>query len=486
MEETKNLLGLTLLPAAIVGATALAVVSFRIRDIFFILLVVLTIMTFKLDVNFVSREWYRGTTRGFEFSSVDILAISVFLSSFFRPRPGYKRLYWPPGFGFMLLFFCFACFSVAVSTPKLFGFFELSKMLRGMIVFMAAALFVQSPRELRILIFGIAFVVCWQGLLALEQRYHQHIHRVPGMLVDPNSLSMYLCLTAPALVAAVTSDLPKFLKYCCSAAMLLAGVAIVLTISRTGVVTMVLVMLGATLACASLKFTVKKAALSLVVILAACGIFIKAWPTLAARYNESSLTQEYRGKGQGRGYYLRIAAAIAHDRWLGVGLNNWSYWVSNEYGPQLGWRFVPYIGTDKYPSDAVPSGRNLDAAQAAPAHNLGALTLGELGPPGLFLFSLVWLRWFQMGLSFFWKRSPDPMLRLGVGFFFCTCGIFLESLTEWVYRLTPIFFTFNILMGALASLYYLKRARKRKEVEQMRREAEFAADQFGGLSISRA
>jgi hypothetical protein len=248
-----------------------------------------------------------------------------------------------------------------------------------------------------------------------------------------------------------------------------------------------LVMLGVTLACVSLQLTVKKMVISAAVVVITCGIVIKAWPTLATRYNESSLAEEYHGKGQGRGYYLRIAAAIAQERWFGVGLNNWSYWVSNDYGHRLGWRFVPYIGTDEYPSDVVPSGANLDAAQAAPAHNLGALTLGEMGPPGLFIFSLVWLRWFQMGMSFFWRRSPDPLLRFGAGLFFCACGIFLQSITEWVYRLTPIFFTFNIFMGSLASLYYLKRASKRQEAEQLREEEEdFAWGQIESYSKQKA
>ena len=53
------------------------------------------------------------------------------------------------------------------------------------------------------------------------------------------------------------------------------------------------------------------------------------------------------------------------------------------------------------------------------------------------------------------------MHRLGVGLFFCLCGIFLHSLTEWTFRQSHIFLTFNILVGTLASLCYARRhARK--------------------------
>ena len=482
MAEYKNLFGLTGLPMAILAGITLACVSRRARDLFFFLLVTFTIMTHRLDVNFVSREWYRGTTRGFEISMMDILAISILFSSLLRPAPGQARWYWPASVGFILLFFFYACGSVATEDPMLFGLFELSKMLRGIIVFLAAALFVRSERELRILVTALAVVVCWQGCVVFVQRYHQGMHRVEGTIGNPNSLSMYLCLITPIFVAAVTSEFPKYVKRLCALAILAAGLAMILTISRAGLATMALVLLGVTVACVSFKLTARKVLISLGVMLIASAVLFKAWHTLEARYTESTLADEYKGKGQGRGYYLRIASAIAQDRWFGVGLNNWSYWVSNEYGPRLGWHFVPYIGTDNYPSDVVPPGRNIDAAQAAPAHNLGALVLGELGIPGLVLFALLWLRWFQMGMSFLWQRSTDPTLRLGAGIFFCTWGIFLQSLTEWVYRLTPIFFTFNILLGTLASLYYMKRQRKRAEAEAADAGEELAADESGALS----
>jgi hypothetical protein len=43
---------------------------------------------------------------------------------------------------------------------------------------------------------------------------------------------------------------------------------------------------------------------------------------------------------------------------------------------------------------------------------------------------------------------------MGVGIFFGFGGIFLQSLTEWVFRQSPIYYVFHILLGTLASLYY--------------------------------
>ena len=267
--DTKTLFGITVVPLAIVCGIITATASRRVRDLFFFFLVLFAINIQHMDVNFMSREWYRGTTRGFEFSCLDPLAIGVFFGCLFRPQPGQQRLYWPGSLGLMLLFFLYGCFSVVISDPQLWGIFELSKMLRGLIVFMAAALYIRGDRELRVLVIALACAVCWQGLYVLNQRYHYGIHRVTGVIGDPNSLSMYLCMAAPVFVAAITSKFPNYVKAICSLAILFGAVAIVMTISRTGVLTMGIVLLGAALACVKFEITPKKIAY-LIISVAGC------------------------------------------------------------------------------------------------------------------------------------------------------------------------------------------------------------------------
>jgi hypothetical protein len=283
-------------------------------------------------------------------------------------------------------------------------------------------------------------------------------------------------MTAPVLVAAVNSRLRPSLKGLCAAGIVLACVAEILTISRAGVVILAAMLAGAAAVTASYRMTPRRIAIWGAVALAAAAVTAKSWRSLSERFQSSTLEQEYGNHHNlGRGYYLRVASAIVDDHWFGVGLNNWSYKVSNYYGPKLGYRFVPYRGTDTEPSTAIPSGSNVDEAQAAPAHCLAALTAGELGIPGLFFLALLWLRWFQMAASFVWKRTANPMRRLGVGLLFGFGGIFLQSLTEWVFRQSPIFYVFHILLGTLMSLYYMKsQARRPRVVEQAEARTTFA------------
>jgi hypothetical protein len=466
--QPKDFIGMAIAIVGLLSGVAVLTVWKRARDYAFVLMLVLAPMTENYDVNFVSRDFYRGTTRGFEFSLVDILSISLLLSGLLLPRKGQSRAYWPASFGFMLVFFAYACFNVAIADPRLFGLFELSKMVRGLIIFLAVAFFVRGERELRLFLLGLGLIVSYEGILALKQRYIYGMHRVPGSVDDSNSLSVFFCATAPIFVAAINSQIPKWLKLLGAAAIAFACVGVILTISRMGVVIIGTVLVAATAATISYRLTARKIIIGVAIALAAVGAGAKSWKTLQSRFQGTNLAQEYgNNRNLGRGYYIRVAETIVADQTFGVGLNNWSYWVSQKYGPRLGYRFVHYKGTDLEPSAIIPPESNVDEAQAAPAHSLGALTAGELGIPGLILFAIVWMRWFQMAFSFLWPRTMEPLRRIGVGLFFALCGIFLQSLTEWVFRHSPIYYVININLGVLASLYYLKKKAKREAVEQI-------------------
>ena len=475
--DRKDQIGLALLFCGSGGAILLACLSYRIRDIFFFLIVGVSIVTQHVGMNFVSREWYRGTSRGFEVSLVELLALGLIVSAIVRPREGEKRWFWPASLGLMVIFLFYAGFCVAMADPKIFGLFELSKMVRGIIVFVAAALYVRSEREVRLFSWSLGIAVCIQGLVALAERYHYGEHRVPGTVDDSNSLSMYFCITAPVFVAVITSRFSKYLKALAAAAIALAFVGVILTISRTGLIAILSMLICAALATISYRITLRRAVILLVVLAGVGGALAKSWKTVGARFKGDSLKSEYsKGHEQNRGYYIVIAMAIAKDSWFGVGPNNWSYLVSNKYGPRLGWHFVPYMDTEQEPSQKVPAGRDIDEPQAAPAHNLAALTVGEMGFGGLALFALLWLRWLLMGASFLWPRTTDPMRRMGVGIFFGMGGAFIQSQTEWVFHQTQIYFTFHIMAGVLASLYYVRKCERRARKAALREAEELESD----------
>jgi hypothetical protein len=452
---TKDIVGFMLLCVASLMGAGLACLSRRAREAAFFFMVAGIVVSDRLDINFFTHFWYRGTTRGFEFSFVDILAFSVFVGSFLCPREGESRWRWPAGLGFMLVFILYAGVSTLASDPKVFGLFEFSKMLRGLMFFLAAFMFIRGDYELAIFVCALCCAACLEGVLSIRQRFMMGLDRVAGSLDHSNSLSIYLCLVGPIFVSALNSTIPGFLRWFSGIALAACALAIVLTVSRAGVPIFCLVVLGATLATISWQITPKKVIAVVLISIGVGGLSFKFWDDLKARYEESTLSDEYLNDKlvENRGYYLRLARVIVEDRFFGVGLNNWSYWVSKRYGAEIN---TPYSDYDDLPP-GLTSDDDFASNFAAPAHNLAALTIGELGVPGLAIFLLLWLRWFQMGASFFWKRARAGTRRVGLGIFFGLIGIFLQSITEWSFRHTPIFLTVHVAVGVLASLYYLRR-----------------------------
>src|SRR6185436_2832558 len=110
--ETKDLLGISLVALAIPIAILICCFSKSARDIAFFFLVSGTVLSERLDINFFSRYWYRGTTRGFEFTLLDVAAIGILGATLLFPKPGQKRCYLPAGLGLMILYLIYACFSV--------------------------------------------------------------------------------------------------------------------------------------------------------------------------------------------------------------------------------------------------------------------------------------------------------------------------------------------------------------------------------------
>ena len=465
--QQKDIIALTLLPVALAVTTGIVCMSRRARAIAFFLLAGCLVLATRLDVNFLSHEWYRGTTRGIEVSFVDMLSFGIVFSSLFFPLPGQRRFYWPASLGFILLYITYAAFSITISEPKIFGVFELSKMLRALMCFLAAALYVRSEKELRMLILALSIAVIYESVGAFYQRYGEGVYRVTGSLDHPNSLSIYLLMTAPIMVAAFNSALPMWQRLICLAAICTSGIGVVLTASRAAIPAFGIVMLGATLACISWRITLRKITVTLVVVLAIGGVLIKSWDIVVARYNEASMGDEYEDKSKdNRGRYLRLAAAILEDKFLGVGLNNWSYWVSKKYARKIG--INEYEDYDDIPESLINSTVQFDWASkyAAPAHNLGAITAGELGIPGLILFALLGIRWFTMAGSFLLPRVPDPLRRIPAGILFGLVGVFLQSLTEWVFRQTQVMLSVYLLMGVLASMYQLRKQERKMEKRQ--------------------
>lgn len=441
----------------------LAMTFHRIRDYVFMLLVIGTCQPYSLfgfpaDLNLRSLEWYRGSTRGFEISYLDMLALILIFSSILsRQREGI-RLFWPPSLGILLLFFAWCAFDViGFSEPKIFGLFELTKLLRAILLFVGVAFYLRGPSELRNFLWALIITIGFEAIVCLSDRYLFHYHRVRGTTGHPNALATYCVLIAPLFITTLfASDTSPWLRRASAVAYLCATGCTLLTISRTGFAAIMVVTILAYFYSNGVGLSPRNIAITVLGLIVLFAMVAKSYNTLASRFEGTNLEREYLTEEGDRGTYFRIGIpAIRNGPVFGMGLNNWSYWVANKYGALAGIPQIPYPGGTHPPTINAATGK-VEKAGAAPAHNLYLLTAGEVGIPGLILYLALFIRWLTMNGSVVLLRRDDLIANTRAGVAIGLIGVMIISWTEWDFRQTGIFFMAHVLMAVGAVLYYYR------------------------------
>ncbi|MCC6694560.1 MAG: O-antigen ligase family protein [Candidatus Hydrogenedentes bacterium] len=445
----------------------LASTSRRIHDAVFVALVLgvtqpASLFGLPTDINFLSRDWYRGTTRGIEISYLDLLAVILLVSSLIMRRRDGFRLYWPPSLGFQISFLLWCCINVALfSQPKLFGIFECTKIARAILLFAAVAMYIRRPREVRIFIWTLIGAVCYETVLSLLDRYAYGMHRIEGTLGHPNSLSMYCLQCVPIFIAVFFAEgVGPRMRTASVIAFLGATACVLFTISRMGVVALFLISAVAFLMCTGFRLSPRNAGLAILGILLMTLMLAKSWDTLSSRMQGTNLSEEYFTQEGDRGSYFRMGMPAIRDFPLsGMGLNNWSYWVTNRYAIEAGYETIEGgLPITPYPSlNEPPRG----PTQAAPAHNYYLITVAELGWPGLSLVLAIFGRWLWISGQVLFMRNRDLMSRVRLGAFLSLWGIMLQSWTEWEFRQTSVYFNGHVILAVAATLYYFRSPARR-------------------------
>lgn len=440
----------TLLIALPIGVV-MAGFSTRVRESMFFLLVFFTAFDLgAVDINFISRDWYRAPTRGVEISVLDFFAWVLILGTFLSRVSGSSKQK-PRGrvIGFVpfLVYAVYATFSLFWSEPLLFSLMEWTKIVRSLLIFLAALCFVQGRRELLIFAAALACGVIYEGGVCFQQRYIQGIHRLPGSLGHPNNVAYFCNIATPLLlVFGLTEAIPKRLRRLCLIATASGVLCVLMTISRTGLAVLVVVMVGTYVFSGALRLNAKSCIGAILAVLVFSGALYKASDSLLGRFNSRDAEVSER-----QSYYV-IAHAIVSDHPFGVGLNNWSYVVSRGYCEA----FYGSGCAHAFPGTNHEPHENKYIA----AHTIYGLTLAELGWLGLFLLMLMWGRWLLMAAQLARWRVSQLSTRFAIGMVFAQFGNMGEASTEFVFRTQNVTFLFHVSVGTLAGMYAAARRQR--------------------------
>ncbi len=284
----------------------------------------LTVKT--VDINFWSRRFYRGTSRGFEVSLVDLMMLSMALYLLLYRRQTLR--WWPRGSVWYSLFFLGSVVSLSGSDIWLYSGFELLKMLRMYLMFWVMYQWLQDPALWRWVYHSMGIVMAYIFLTMLQQKYLMGIWQARGPFPHQNSLMMYTNLLNCLLFSHALNLKQRSGQSLLAFVYVGMGVLCTLfTFSRGG-----LMFLGVGLMlvlCISLRpreISLRKLTVLGMMALAGAGIAYKAADSVLSRFEtapkESMEVREV----------LAVAALnMVADKPLGVGLNQFGLKINPPY-----------------------------------------------------------------------------------------------------------------------------------------------------------
>ena len=377
-----------------------------------------------VDVNYISREVYRGWVRGFEIGSLDMLAIGLLAAVLAGSRKHRIRLM-PPIFVAYLLFVLTTTLSVASAYVPLYAAFGLLKLVRSLFVLWVISNAVWDEVDLKWIGLTITAAVAIQGVETMMD-YVSGVYRARGTFDHPNTLGMYVNMYLP-IIFAYLLNVRNRMRIPLAVVFGLGAGAVVLTLSRGSWVTMFIGLAIVTPLSFVLRVHPQKLIILALMALLAIPPGIVAVQKMVRRMEEAPVES-----GEARHKFNDTARKMASDRFLGVGINNYSYGTEATIYSE--------------PHEGGPDEGGL-------CHNLYYLILGETGWIGLGTFVLT-LATAYMGIGrfIFFHRSEDLRSVWMVGWLGGLTTVVVQSSLEWALLQTTLSFSFFGLLGVAAAI----------------------------------
>ncbi len=379
-----------------------------------------------VDINFVSMEEYRGTSKGFEIGMVDIVVFSL-LAVVIGRKDQYpiKR---PPGTFLYFTYFFFSLLSLVNSDVLVYSFFELWKMLRMYIFFYVVYNMIRKFEDITSLMVSISLITIFITYVVLKQKYFMGIFQTYGPFPHQNSLVLYMIVFGSMLLGILLNKDDAKLYYWLPV-FGMAGIDIISTLSRGGMAMFSLAVFIVFFLSYSSKFTLRKLGITLMFLLLGSGVLYKAMDTISERIKtapEESLDVRVQ---------LAIAAQkMANDKILGVGLNNFALKINDPY---------PY-GNHIPKKDAYEKGGLVETIYLMIAAETGWHNLG--------VFIIFLLYFYAKNVRNYFRLKGSPYRYIPIGIAGGLTAIYIQSTLEWVLKQSNNFYQLMFVFAIIAAV----------------------------------
>lgn len=288
-------------------------------------------ITFMIE----SVDAYRGHTKGFEVSIIEVLALALIIAVLRGPRDAAlpRRQPLPPGTLVYLGWACAGLLSIVNAWEPVYALMTFVRVFKGALIFAAAALFLRDEKDLRASVCGLAVALLVQGWTCLKLRYFDGQFQIKGWFEHQNPMSMWAYMSACVVFAAAMHPQVKGrLLWLCLAAFGAAGLCVLLSVSRAALAAYAagaaVVLVMAWLRGPGVRTTL----VSLLGVLGAVLVMAFAMDSIHSRLQEVQAGKEKSAEDL-RDILNRQSKAMLTDHpLLGVGWNNFGIANSRPYG----------------------------------------------------------------------------------------------------------------------------------------------------------
>lgn len=406
----------------------------RVEKFMFFLMLFFTVK--MEDINFVSRETFRLTSKGFEMGMVDIATLVVLFLVLHRKKKYPVQL--PPGSYFYFAYLGFSMLSMVNSAVLLFSFFELWKMLRMYLYFFVVYNYINDYKQFNDFMKGVAAVTIFIFYEVMKQKYLEGKFQSSGPFPHQNSLVMYTIILGSLIFAYLLNRKKvKPLSFIFWLVLFgMSGVCVISTLSRAG-----LVLFGLSIVTVlGISFlggvTGKKVWVSILLIFLTMAILAKAWNSINERFRTAPEESANVRKN------LAIAALnMVKDKPLGIGLNNFGIKINPP------WQYSAHIEMHN-PDDEDEKNGLVETIYLMIAAESGWHTLA------MFLSFLFYFYYLNIRNYFRYKNSEFRYFSIGlVG---GLLAIYLESTLEWVLKQTNNYYQLMLVFAMIAVMSKLE------------------------------
>ena len=429
MSEYKYIIFFAML---LVGVPISCVVAFCSKTYERIIMAILVFFTCRVQetINFMSYEEYRGTSRGYEVSIVDLMLIILFFVVVLNRRRYKKVTVLPPGSLIYFVYFAISMLSMTQADILVYSGFEVTKMIRMYMCYWILVNWFQRADNIEYFVRLIPFVIIYIFGYCFMQKYSWGIYQCHGPLPHQNSLVMYMIMFNGLVFAKLMNRKSnQFEDIFLLGVFGLGSLCVMFTLSRAGLLCYAICLIVIFFLSFLSEFSTKK--IILTILLAAGGVVVLgfAMKTIIQRFSRAPPQSLNSRKA------LAIAAVnMANSGPLGVGLNNFGLKVNPPY------RYADHIDRSKY------------YYEEGIVETVYLVIAAETGWFNLLVFFALLFTFYGRNLLNIIRYRGDQLQYAAMGLAGALTGVYLESTLEWVLKQTSNFYQLMILFGMIAAM----------------------------------